>query len=414
MEKDQNLLQTLSKITNISKDETLDDHHKLQNLLQTLRELIGAEKASIMFKRGNRFLEVVAATRLEIIGLRQPLSCNSPSCWVIRNKKPLYMDKDTKNPGVSFKGGYKTDAFFLAPIFSANKVMGVLSMTDKDGDGSFSLKDRETILQLAGIIISSIENNSLNDRLKKQRHQLEKKNRQLKEYEKIRQEFFNLLVHDLKAPIAEIVANLDILSYTTTEENLSFVESAQSSCNTMFRMISNLLDITRLENRMLKLIPEHLDATDLLEEALSMIHGQARMKQITLKNETKEAASPLFIGDRGLLLRVFQNLFANAIQYSPEGSTIRTGYEVRESKILFYVDDEGPGIAPEDRDKIFDKYMQVGKRDYVIQGHSTGLGLNFCRLAMQAHKGNIFMESSLSGGSSFRFTLPLIQEEKHF
>ncbi|MCW7754083.1 ATP-binding protein [Desulfobotulus sp. H1] len=415
MHKDQNILETLALITSISSSASLDDHQKLQHLLEALCLLVKTEKASIMFKRGNRFLEVVASTRPEIIGLRQPVSSDSPSCWVIRNKKALYMDKDTLNPGISFKGGYKTDVFFLVPIFSANRVMGVLSMTDKEGDGSFSVKDREIILQLAGLIISAIENHRLNERLKKQRRQLEKKNKQLREYERIRQEFFNLLVHDLKAPIAEVVANLDILSYTTKEDNLSFVEAAQSSCETMFRMISNLLDITRLENKMIQLIPERLEAADLLKEALSMIHGQARIRQISIRNamESEETPSPHFIGDRGLLLRVFQNLLTNAIAHSPDQSTITAGYWTENGTILFYIDDEGPGIAPENREKIFDKYMQIGNRNRT-QGHSTGLGLNFCYLAIKAHKGTIFMVASETEGSSFRFTLPVIQEIKDF
>jgi two-component system sensor histidine kinase KdpD len=410
MNKDHSILETLASITAISRDPALNDQAKLQRLLESLCLLIKAEKASIMLKRGNRFLEVVASTRPEIIGMRQALSCDTPSCWVIRNKKPLYMDKCTGNPGVACKGGYRTDAFFLAPIFSANRVMGVLSMTDKEGDGLFSPKDRETILLLAGVIISAIENQTLNERLKKQRRQLEKKNKQLQEYEKIRQEFFNLLVHDLKAPIAEVVANLDILSYTTTEENLAFVEGAQSSCEIMFRMVSNLLDITRLENKMLKLIPERLEATDLLREALSMIHGQAKIKKIRTEGPPEKNVQPcFFIGDRGILLRVFQNLLSNAIDHSPEGGLISAGYEQTGSTLLFHIDDNGPGIDPQDREKIFDKYVQVGDRKDAIQRHSTGLGLSFCRLAVEAHKGRIFVESRKVGsGSSFRFTLPCI------
>lgn len=412
MQKEHTILETLSSITSISRDAELEDTEKLQRLLETLCQLIRAEKASIMFKRGNRFLEVVASTRKEIVGLRQPLSCDSPSCWVIRNKKALYIDKDMDNPGIACKGGYKTDAFFLAPIFNINGVMGVLSMTDKEGDGNFSIKERETILQLAGIIISAIENNRLNTRLKAQRRQLEKKNKQLREYEKIREEFFSLLVHDLKAPIAEVVANLDILSYTATEDNLPFVEGAQTSCETMFRMVSNLLDITRLENRMLKLIPERLEALDLLKEALSMVYGQARIKNLRIENLMEaDTNPPLFIGDRGLLLRVFQNLLSNAITHSPERSVIQAGYEVKGSTVLFFINDEGPGVVPEDRERIFDRYVQVGDRKSAYQRHSIGLGLTFCRLALEAHKGRIFMESHEPRGSSFRFVLPKLSSQ---
>lgn len=402
------ILDNLYRITEIARDTKHRVADQLDTLLHEICALIQAEKASIMMKRGKHSLEVVASTRTELVGLRQPIDINSPSCWVLKNKKPLYMAGNKKAPDeiTCNPENYRTDAFFLVPVFTDDQISGVLSITDKAGDGQFSRKERELVLHLASLTIGAIENHRRNERLKKQQALLKKKNQQLREYEKIRREFFNMLIHDLKGPISEVVANLDILSYTATEENMTFVSSAQSSCDTIFQMISNLLDIARLENGMLKLIPERLEAAELIREALSMVDGQARMQNIRLSHPPEKETPHFLIADRNILLRVFQNILMNAIAHSPAGASIDVRHQVTGKRISFHIDDQGPGVPLDFQETIFDKYVQVDQRTG-RKRHATGLGLNFCKLAVEAHKGKIFVESDGECGSSFRFTLPL-------
>jgi len=217
-----------------------------------------------------------------------------------------------------------------------------------------------------------------------------------------------MLIHDLKGPISDLIANLDILSYTVSYENQEYVESAKTGCDTLYRMVSNLLDIARLEEGGLELIYEKIDPQDLIKEALVRLFGLVKMKGLTIEEKfSSPKTMDFFWGDRGILLRVLQNLLTNAIDYSPPGEAIEVGFDYLKSlKIQFFVKDNGPGVPPEHQEVIFDKYLQLEKKaDGRI--YTTGLGLTFCKMAVEAHRGKIGVESENLEGSRFFFILPL-------
>lgn len=409
MDGNEKTLQTLLSIMQISNEPRLGFNSKLQRILQAVMDCMNTEKGSIMLVRGSKNLEVVAATNKALVGKKQPLGQNSPSSWVVKNKKMLYVDSRMKNDAFSRKADrYKKNAFLLAPILLKNKVLGVLSVTEKIGEDTFSEKDQETLLNIVGYLISSVENQRLNESLRSSKKTLSLKNQQLRRLEKVRAELFNMLIHDLKGPLSEVLANLDILSYTATEENLEYVEAAQTSCDTLYRMIADLLDIARLEDGSLAIIPERITPSDLLSETISRVHGQAKIKEIDFQKIQPAAGDAnSFWGDRGLLVRVMQNFLVNAVYHSPRESSVEAGYEYpADGKITFFVKDRGPGISPEYQESIFNKYFQVNKKKE-NKGYSTGLGLTFCKLAVEAHKGEIGVESDGENGSRFYFTLPV-------
>jgi two-component system sensor histidine kinase KdpD len=111
--------------------------------------------------------------------------------------------------------------------------------------------------------------------------------------------------------------------------------------------------------------------------------------------------------DRTLILRVLQNLLTNALGYCAAKSTIRFGCRrvIGKKQLEFYVQDQGPGIVATKQSTIFEKYARISDRQDVLAG--TGLGLYFCRLAVEIHRGRIFVESEPKKGSRFYFTLPL-------
>ncbi len=290
---------------------------------------------------------------------------------------------------------------------SSNKVIAVLSVTEKVGEDSFSQSDQEIFLNLSGHIISALENDRLNMTLKQKRTVLQEKNRQLKKLERAKTELFNMLVHDLKTPIAEIVANHDILSYTVSEENKEYVVAAQTGCDNLFRMISDLLDIARLKDGTIKLVYEKFAAKDLVKDALSRLPGIAQQKNMQLLESYPDMDTEITMtGDRTLMMRIMQNLLINAISYSPDGESIIAGFEqLPEGRISFFVEDHGPGVPPELHDKIFEKYVQVSGQVKARKG-TVGLGLTFCKIASEAHGGNIRVESDGSTGSRFIITVP--------
>ncbi len=409
MTREQRILEVLLAITNISNNNRLPFEEKLHQVLLEVVNCLQVKRGSIMLLKGRKALEVAASTNPALVGKKQLLDQESPSAWVVKNKAPLYVDKNTDREGLrSGSPSYEKSAFLLAPVISNNKVIAVLNVTDKIGEDLFDKVEQEMLLEVAGQVIIALENQRLAESLKKSRRTLQKKNLRLKKLEKLRTDLFNMLIHDLKGPISEVVANLDILSYTLEGEDRQFAESAQIGCDTLQTMVANLLDIARLEEGELRLIYEKIDPEDLVREALGRLARVSKMRGLEFAEKYPPGEDKLyFLGDRGMLLRVLQNLLSNAISYSPEGGTIDIGFEcVKSSQIRFFVKDSGPGVPEEYQEAVFEKFIQLDKK---ADGrtYTTGLGLAFCKMAVKAHKGKIGVKTVAPTGSRFWFELPV-------
>ncbi|MDB4444348.1 ATP-binding protein [bacterium] len=413
MADDKRLLQVLTAINSISFNKNRDFGEKLQRIIQEIVGCMGVNSGSILLLKGTKGLEVVASTNDELIGVKQPLGEDSPSTWVVKNREPLYVDNISKSDIFYTKfDHYEKFSFLLSPILSNGKTIGVITVTEKIGEDLFTQEEQKALLNITAQVISTLENQRLTESIKKKERALRKKNLQLKKFEGLKVDLFNMLIHDLKGPISELVANLDILSYTVSEEHQEFVEAAKTGCDTLYGMVSNLLDIARLEEGKFRLVYERIEPQDLIKEALARTFGLVKIKELKFveKYPTTLTKNVLW-GDRGMLLRILQNLLTNAIKYSPNGETIEVGFEYRKFlKIKFFVKDKGPGVPPEFRETIFDKFFQLEKqRDG--RAYTTGLGLTFCQMAVKAHKGKIDIDCDGSHGSCFFFVLPLTKSD---
>ncbi|MBF0120732.1 MAG: GAF domain-containing protein [Desulfobacterales bacterium] len=406
----ENMLQALLTITQLPTSKVYFKE-KLQNIITEISKCMNSKKASIMLLKNKKYLEVSASTSKELIGIKQLIDINSPSGWVFKNKKILYVDNSNSSLFRRDESKYDKDAFLICPIILNNRVIGVICLTEKTGNDSFSREEQELLLNISSNIISVLEIHRLTESLKKHKSSLNEKNRSLIKLEKIRTELFSMLIHDLKGPISEIVANLDILFYTVSSENLEYLEAAQAGCETLFRMISNLLDISRMEEGSLKLLLERIEPKGLIREAVSRLPGVIKIKGIKILEKFPEEDKRLIIlGDREILLRVMQNLLMNAIRYSSQDGTIEVGFEdIYNERVTFFIKDNGPGVPEHLQETIFDKFFQV-KTEH--KQYSVGLGLTFCKLAVSSHKGKIFVESDGKSGSSFKFALPIEHIEK--
>lgn len=406
---DKGLLEVLIQINTISNDKRLDFKKKLQQILLEIVKYLQVENGSIMLVKGPKNIEVAASTHTELIGKKQRIDEEAPSSWVVKNKDSLYVKDITESDLFSQRfDHYKKSAMLLVPIMGYDKVVGIIAATNKIGEDHFQKDEQRSLLTLAGQVISALENQRLTESLKRKKQVLQKKNIQLEKLERLKTDFYNMLIHDLKGPISELIANLDILSYSVSDEDKEFIEASKAACDTLYSMVFNLLDIAQLEENRLKLVYEKIGPEDLIKEALARLSGHFKLKDLSFAEkipETKDAA--FFWGDRGVFLRVLQNLLTNAVNYSPSGGTIEVGFEyLPSSDIKFHVQDQGPGVPEEFQHNIFDKYFQLDKKSDG-RVHTTGLGLTFCKMAVNAHQGRIGLESKAGQGSRFFFILPI-------
>ncbi len=223
-----------------------------------------------------------------------------------------------------------------------------------------------------------------------------------------RTDFTNLLVHDLKSPLASIRGSLGLLAATNqgdvAAEQTRYVRRAEQASRDMLSMIDNLLDVERLEGGALQYNPALFDLAPLLTECVDGVRDAALMNQITL-NSSIPAGLPLVEADQNLIRRVVQNLLSNSLKFTPANGYVYLRVSAGDSTLMVSVTDNGPGIPVFDRDRIFDKFQQ-GKGS---ERGGAGLGLTFCKLAVEAHQGRIWVEDNPGGGagSAFIFTLPV-------
>jgi signal transduction histidine kinase len=234
---------------------------------------------------------------------------------------------------------------------------------------------------------------------------LQHKHAELLHSEQARDQLTQMVVHDLKNPLSAIQANLAMLDATArTDEQHELIEEVSTSTTHMLRLITDLLDIARLEEGRLELRRWPTNANDLLFACASELRPWAVQAEKHVE-VVRDISLPLLHVDARLMQRVITNLLSNAIKHTPSGTHIKLGAEVDPSGVRLWVQDNGEGIAPEQQARLFERF-KTGGSSGALQSN-TGLGLTFCKLAVEAHGGTISIFSAQGAGTTFLIELPL-------
>lgn len=252
----------------------------------------------------------------------------------------------------------------------------------------------------------------LYDQLEQSYRTVAEKNEQLIALDRMKDGLTHMIVHDLKNPLTAIMGYLRIVTAKLlgelTDKQLESLTAAFRNSEYLLNMIANLLDISRMEDGQLKLKYETFPIREIVEQNINGLKVLADPEKKTLRMDIPEDL-PDLEADKGLLYRVITNLISNAIKhtYSEKGQITTTAAVDQQKKIMqINVIDNGEGIPKEYQNKIFDKFMQVETKK-LGKKFDTGLGLTFCKLAVEAHGGKIWVESEPEKGSTFSFTIPL-------
>ncbi len=241
--------------------------------------------------------------------------------------------------------------------------------------------------------------------------QLEQNFKRLQELEQLRDSLTHMIIHDLRTPLSSVISGMQ------TVEGMGELNAYQQEAisialaggSTLLEMINGLLDVDKMESGSMQVDYTLLDAAALVASALDQVAQLVSEKGLTLVKSIP-ADLPAFQGDEDTLRRTLVNLVGNAIKFTPTGGTVTVAVNQGgdHTFLVFSVHDTGEGIPAEAHKRIFEKFGQVESR----QGGrrmSTGLGLTFCKLVVEAHGGTIGVESVRGEGSEFSFTIPLAQ-----
>jgi signal transduction histidine kinase len=240
--------------------------------------------------------------------------------------------------------------------------------------------------------------------------ELEVANQRLLEAQRLQQETVDLIVHDLRNPLHVIVNALGVLNMSVPDEvlrtNAELFNLASHNTNRMIRLIDSMLDVSRLEAGQLVLDTAPTDLASLVQTVTQRVGHLMTKHQLTLVIEIPDL--PDLLIDADMIDRVLANLLDNAIKFTPNHGQIRVqaAQQADADQIIVRVADTGRGIPADQRRRFFDRFAQASGDEARTRGF--GLGLTFCRLAIEAHGGKIWIEDGERGvGSQFVFTLPM-------
>ncbi|HZD39695.1 MAG TPA: HAMP domain-containing sensor histidine kinase, partial [Terriglobales bacterium] len=234
-------------------------------------------------------------------------------------------------------------------------------------------------------------------------------NERLQELDRLKSDFVSNVSHELRTPLTAIKGAVDLVlrevAGPLTEKQIHYLTRVRSNTQHLAGLINDLLDLSKIESGRVELKSSRISLSGLLYEVVETLRPVAAEKEIALEAITPEP-SVLVWADRDKINQVLVNLIGNAIKFTPaQGrvtvSTSRNG----EERVQVSVSDTGPGVPPEEKEKIFDKFYQVPESGGA-KPKGTGLGLAISKALVELNGGQIWVESEMARGSTFSFTLP--------
>jgi signal transduction histidine kinase len=226
----------------------------------------------------------------------------------------------------------------------------------------------------------------------------------LRGLEQLRDDLVHMIVHDMRSPLTALLLSLKLLkgpAEALGDDSREDLEAAAQSAQVLSRMANDLLDVSRLEQGKMPIHQAECDLTRMAHDVCAALRALDRERPF----DVESADGVRVTCDGGLVRRVMENLVGNAVAHTPAGSGIRVCLSTGDRRVRMEVHDEGAGVPPEARPKIFEKFGAIEVRQERTY-HSVGLGLAFCKLAIEAQGGTIGVSAGAARGSTFWFELP--------
>ncbi len=419
----------------IKASQTFSSEVKFNKLLKSIMEIImenaGAEYALIIQNdEENYTIEAESHLKENTVKVLQNESIidsdklpQSVIKYVIRTKKAVVLDNASENKIYS-KDEYisknKIKSLLCYPLMYKNRLSAILYLENNVSTAAFTIDRIETINMLSSQIAISIENALLYENLEQkvedrtieiveknealqsqkeeiqtQAEKLQTANDKLQELDTFKEEMTGMIVHDLKNPLNSII---------NTAKDETVVQSGKQ----MLNMIMNILDVHKYEETKIIVNKSDYSLLELSQNAINEVFFLAEQKNIKIINEI---TNETFVkADKEITERIFVNILTNAIKYTPNNGEIILSLNLTDIKnqldfVAVQISDTGQGIPQDKRHIIFEKFGQISaKKSGKVR--STGLGLTFCKMAVEAHGGKIGVKSEIGKGTTFWFSLP--------
>ena len=308
--------------------------------------------------------------------------------WVYQNEEPAGLGTTTMP---SARG-------YFVPLRGAGGTFGVLGLMPNEAGHILNPEEKDMIETFGALASAALERVNISVVAESRKIEAES--------ERLRNALLSSVSHDLRTPLASIkgvISSLlldgDRIAGTSRRELLT---SAHDEVARLERLVSNLLDVTRLEAGEMALKRDYYFVPELAGNAIKQT--QSLLAHHIVTTALSESLPAVWV-DGLLIEQVLINLLENSAKYTPAGSHVAIlAKQLNENWLELSLEDDGPGIAPEQTERIFDKFARFRTEEY---DYGAGLGLTICRGIIQAHGGDISARNRETGGARFSFTLPI-------
>jgi signal transduction histidine kinase len=394
----------------ISRSQT-DAQPVFDAILASAVRLLGAYSGSLTRRAGDQ-IELVALTSTDDAGdaavrarYPQPLQSEDFQARALRDRAPLNVADAHTDPRLpegtrAYARARGWRSAVMVPMLRHDEAIGTISLT-RGEPGGFTADEIALLQTFAEQAVIAIEN----VRLFKE---LEAANRELKAASQHKSEFLANMSHELRTPLNAIIGFSEVMSEgmfgELNEKQREYSQDIHASGQHLLSLINDILDLSKIEAGRMELELTEFHLPTAIENALTLVRERAGRRGTALETHVDERLGQVQADERKIR-QVVLNLLSNAIKFTPEGGRIDVRAVPRDGIVEVSVSDTGVGIAPEDQGAIFEEFRQVGAAAKKVEG--TGLGLALSRKFIELHGGRIWVESQVSAGSTFTFTIPM-------
>lgn len=328
----------------------------------------------------------------------------SCTAYVFRTVKPLILTQNVfenllKQNEVELVGT-NSPSWIGIPLQTPSRTIGVLVLQHYEKENIYNENDMKFLISIGSQIAVCIERKMAEEEIKLKTELLQAINAE-------KDKFFSILAHDLRGPMSSFVAATQILTeeiqLMTLAEIKEITSSMKTSASNIYSLLENLLEWSRLKRGMLEFVPERFNLRKKIMSGIEAVSESARKKVIDIDISAPEEIE--VCADNHMFETVIRNLVSNAVKFTPTGGKISlSAYTNQDNLIEIKVSDTGIGMTPELKNKLFHLSEKTSRRG--TEGEpSSGLGLLLCKEFIEKHNGEIWVESVVGKGSTFRFTI---------
>ncbi len=236
----------------------------------------------------------------------------------------------------------------------------------------------------------------------------------LREVDRMKDEFVSIVSHELRTPLTSIRGSIQLVldepDSVPDPEHRHLLQIGLNNCERLVRIINDILDIAKIESGNITLHKKLVNVADIVRQSIQVVEGPARTAQVILDARLPARLRPVMV-DPDRMVQALVNLLSNAVKFAPPGSTVTVSAVGSDNMVTLAVSDQGEGIAPENLNRLFQKFQQVDGSSQRRKG-GTGLGLAITKALVEQHGGRIYVDSEVQRGTRFSFLLPAATAEE--